>query len=141
MSKTRRIPVFFYGSFINVDVLKDVDVVPETLVVTRLHGWEIQIAPLANLVPKDQGVVYGVNADCSHEELERLYSQSWVGTYLPEPVLVEIVKTGGYVPAVTYVKWDVQEGRAAADYVERIAGPGERLGFPPWYLDHLRSFV
>ena len=141
MTTTRRIPVFFYGSFINVDVLKDADLVPDELVVTRLHGWDIKIAPLATLAPKDRGVVYGVNADCSHEELDRLYSQAWVGAYLPEPVLVEVVATGGFVPAITYVKWEEGDARAAADYVERITGPGERLGFPKWYLDHLRSFV
>jgi hypothetical protein len=29
---------------------------------------------------------------------------------------------------------------ADAAYVERILAPAERFGFPPWYLEKIRSF-
>jgi hypothetical protein len=135
----RKIPVFFYGSFINVDVLKEVDLVPDEVRVAKLHGWDLHIGPLATLEPKDDACVYGVVVDCSHEELERLYAQDWVGGYLPEPVLVE--SDGAFLPALTYIKWKFERGVAARDYVERIAAPAETLGFPDWYVEHIRSFI
>lgn len=135
----RRVPVFFYGSFINLDVLKEVDLVPGSFRVGRLFGWELRIAPLATLEPKDSTAVYGIVVDCTHEELRRLYAQDWVGTYLPEAVLVDI--DGAFVPALTYIKWDYEPGAASPDYVERIAGPAEKLGFPDWYVEHIRSFI
>ncbi len=131
--------VFFYGSFINLEVLKQADLEPESARVARLLGWDIRIAPLATLEPKDSAAVYGIVVECTHEELERLYAQDWVGTYLPEAVLVDI--DGAFLPALTYIQWDDERGAAAPDYVERIAGPAEKLGFPDWYVNHIRSFI
>ena len=54
--------VFFYGSFINLDVLAKVDYVPERSEVARLDGYDIRIRPLANLVPSERDRVYGIVA-------------------------------------------------------------------------------
>lgn len=135
----RKVPVFFYGSFINLDVLKQAELEPEDSRVARLLGWELRIAPLATLEPNDSGAVYGIVVECTHEQLDRLYGQDWVGAYLPEAVLVEI--EGCFLPALTYLKWDYERAPAAPDYVERIAGPAASLGFPDWYVKHIRSFI
>lgn len=45
---------FFYGSYMNLDVLKEVDLVPGRVEVARLNGFDILIRPLANLVRSDQ---------------------------------------------------------------------------------------
>jgi len=58
---------------------------------------------------------------------------------LAEPVVVEVDEAS--LPALTYIKWDFEPGPAAADYVERIAGPAEKLGFPEWYVERIRSFI
>ena len=61
-----RVVTFFYGSYINLDVLKEVDLVPGRVEVARLPGCDIVIAPLANLVPSDQHWVYGILAKTPH---------------------------------------------------------------------------
>jgi hypothetical protein len=81
--------VFFYGSFIDLDVLKREDVVVEQFEVARLSGFDVEIKPLANLVRSKQHCVYGIVATTTHLELRGLYSQGWVSSYLPEAVLVE----------------------------------------------------
>lgn len=75
MSETReaRIWVFFYGSYMNVDVLKEVDLVPSQWEVARAPGFDIQIAPRANLIRSDRDVVWGINVTATHAELVRLY--------------------------------------------------------------------
>src|SRR5262249_61278986 len=80
---------FFYGSFMNLDVLKQGGYVPKQYEVAKLNGFDIQIRPLATLVRSDQHCVYGIVASGTHEQLRRLYAQDWVGTYLPEATLVE----------------------------------------------------
>jgi hypothetical protein len=42
---------FFYGSFINLHVLKNAGFVPERHEVARLSGFDIRIQPLANQAP------------------------------------------------------------------------------------------
>ena len=90
--RERRIWTFFYGSYINLDVLKEVDYIPDEHHVARLPGFDIVIGPLANLVPSDQYTVYGIVATGTHAELDRLYAHAESvlgGRYLPEAVLVQ----------------------------------------------------
>jgi hypothetical protein len=130
---------FFYGSFINLEVLSQAGYTPDVYEVAKLSGFDIRIDPLANLVRSDQHCVYGIVAPATHEELRRLYAQDWVGTYLPEPVLVE-TRDGKCRPALCYIA-PAAEGRpAAADYVDRIVGPARAYGFPAWYVARLERF-
>jgi hypothetical protein len=46
-----RVRFFFFGSYMNPAVLREVGLVPERLEVARLDGHDIRIAPRANLVP------------------------------------------------------------------------------------------
>jgi cation transport regulator ChaC len=138
--QSRRVWTFFYGSFINLDALAEVDVRPTDVEVARLSGFDIHIGPLANLSASEGHSVYGIVARVTHAELKRLYAQDWVGLYLPEAVLVEM-KDGKRVPALCYISPPRKPSAPSSDYVNRIVTPAEEYGFPHWYLDHLRSFL
>ena len=133
---------FFYGSYINPAVLREVDLAPERIEVARVPGFDIEIRPLANLVPSDEHTVYGILADATHAELERLYTHArdvLGGTYLPEAVVAH-TRSGQLAPALCYVAPALAGGPAAADYVDRIVGPAREYGFPDWYVERLESF-
>ena len=130
---------FFYGSFMDLDVLKQSDYVPEHYEVARLNGFDIRIQPLATLVCSDHHCVYGIVAASTHEQLRRLYSQDWVGTYLPEPVLVEALD-GKWRAAFCYIAPPGEPRVSSTDYIDRIVGPAKRYGFPAWYIARLESF-
>jgi hypothetical protein len=137
-----RVWVFFYGSYINFDVLREVELVPERWEVARLHGFDIRIQPRANLVPSDRDCVYGVVATATHAELARLYAHARdvLGeVYLPEAVLVQTL-AGLWRPALCYLCPDMAPRPADNAYVERITGPARALGFPAWYVARLESF-
>ncbi|UCE02966.1 MAG: gamma-glutamylcyclotransferase [Candidatus Latescibacterota bacterium] len=131
--------VFFYGSFINREVLAEVDLIPERVEVARLAGYDITIRPLANLELSDQSSVYGIVCETTHTELARLYGQEWVATYLPKAVLVE-TQSGQPLPALCYVAPQREPKPAAAAYVDRIVKPARAYGFPRWYIDRLESY-
>src|SRR5262249_61539211 len=97
--------VFFYGSYINFAVLREVGLVAEQWEVARLDGFDVRIRPRANLVRSDQHCVYGIVATASHPELARLYAhaQDVLGeVYLPEAVLVRTL-AGLWRPALCYL--------------------------------------
>src|SRR6266568_7937317 len=80
---------FFYGSYINMNVLREVNYYPEKWEVARLPGFDICIRPRANLMRSEQHSVYGILATGTHAELGRLYAHAKdvLGeTYLPEAV-------------------------------------------------------
>ena len=132
--------VFFYGSYMNFDVLKEVDVVPGEWEVARAPGFDIRIAPRANLVRSDQHTVWGINATATHVELSRLYAdhaKALLGeTYLPEAILTYSAD-GKPRAAMTYLCPAMESRPADLAYVERVAGPARQHRFPDWYIERI----
>ena len=134
---------FFYGSYMNLDVLREVNLVPAQHEVAQLDGFDLRIGPRANLVRSDRDTVWGVLATATHAELARLYThaQNVLGEkYLPEAVLAR-TSGGTFRPALTYICPHMEPGPADPAYVERIVRPAVQLGFPTWYIEKLRSFA
>ena len=138
-----KVEVFFYGSYMNRAVLAEVGLAPTHWEPALLPGFDIRIAPRANLISSPGHTVFGVLASATHRELERLYvhAHDVLGeTYLPHPVLVHI-QTGTTRPAFCYIAPHMIERPAGRDYVDRILEPARAFGFPTWYLAHLESFA
>ena len=134
---------FFYGSNMDLDVLKAVDYIPEQVEVAKLQGFDIEIRPLSNLVGSDRHCVYGILATGTHEELDRLYG-SYVhdklgATYLPQAVLCEKLD-GTFLPALCYLCAEMEPAIATNNYLDRVVGPARSFGFPDWYIKRLEQY-
>jgi len=134
---------FFYGSNMDLDILKAVDYIPEQVEVARLQGFDIQIRPLANLIRSDRHCVYGILATGTHDELDRLYGRYVHGElgaiYLPHAVLCEKLD-GTLMPALCYLSPEMEPARATNAYLDRIVGPAQAFGFPDWYIERLEEY-
>jgi len=133
---------FFYGSYMNRGVLREVDIVPARFEAARLAGYDIVIAPRANLVPSPDHCAYGLVAEVTHAELNRLYAhaQDVLGeTYLPHPVLAE-TREGRWLPALCYLAPAMEPRPAEPAYVDRIVAPAREHGFPEAYISRLERF-
>jgi len=138
----RKVWTFFYGSFMNPDVLAKADVHPTEAQMGRLDGWDIKIAPRATLVPSDERSVFGVLAQLTHPDLEKLYAKDWFGfgTYLPEAVLVAD-SAGRFVPAISYIAWEMEGATPSAEYIHKVVSVAQQFKFPEWYINHIKSFA
>ena len=138
-----RVWTFFYGSYMNLDVLREVELVPERHEVARLDGFDIRIAPRANLVRSDAHVVWGLLATATHRELDRLYAHAKdvLGElYLPEAVLARTA-TGDHRPALCYLCPEMEPRPADPAYVQRIVVAARKIGLPAAYIARLESFA
>ena len=139
----RSVWTFYYGSNMNLEILKRFDYVPEQVEVAELNGFDITVRPLANLVPSEGSCVYGILATGTHDDLERLYGayvQGELGaTYLPEAVLCA-TRDGRWLPALCYIAAPMADAPPTDAYLDRIVGPARAFGFPQWYLEKLESF-
>ena len=138
----QRVWVFFYGSYMNFEVLKEVDLVPGEWEVARLSGFDLRIEPRANLIRSDRDLVYGIAATVTHMELERLYAHALevLGElYQPEPVIVETLG-GTWRPALCYLCPAMHPRPADPGYVDRIAGPAREFKLPHWYIERIEQF-
>lgn len=137
-----RVWVFFYGSYMNFDVLKELDLAPAQWEVAKVNGFDIIIQPRGNLRRSDRHCVYGILAAATHNELNRLYAHATdvLGeTYFPEAILAETL-SGNWMPALCYIAPSMEAKAAANDYVERILKPAREFNFPGWYIERIESF-
>jgi cation transport regulator ChaC len=135
----REVWMFFYGSFINKQVLAESDIQLDDFDVARLHDFDIEIAPLATLVPSRGARAYGIVTSVPNTKVRALYEQDWVRHYYPEGVLVK-TRDGREMAALCYICSHEEKSPPTADYVEKIAGPAEAYGFPEWYVEKIRRF-
>lgn len=131
---------FFYGAYMNLKVLKSLNVIPEKYEVAKLNGFDISIKPRANVLPSSQQCVYGIIAKISHDELNRLYAPNALGEmYLPQAVLVETLD-GKWVSVICYIVPVMEPKEPTYDYVDKIITPAKELNFPEWYIKRLEDF-
>jgi hypothetical protein len=138
-----RVDAFFYGSYMSLEVLRGVDIVPPRLEVAALPGFQLTIGPLANVEPAPGQTVHGTLVPLTHAELERLYAHArnvLGGVYLPQPVIVH-TRDGRAVPALCYVAPALPPRPAAPDYVERVARAAREHGLPADYVRQIESFA
>jgi hypothetical protein len=133
----RRVPVFFYGSFIRPEVLEKAGVTSRSLDIAELQNYDIFVGAHADIYAAPGHSVYGVLAQVTHEELDRLYSADGIGLFLPEAVIVDADSVK--IPALCYIPPERQRGAANPEYLTKLIEAAERHGFPAAYIARLRS--
>ena len=83
----RRIDAFFYGLFMDIDILRQEDVAPVNPRRAYVDDFALHIGQRATLLPSPGGRVYGMLFGLTHSELERLYVAPDLEQYRPEAVL------------------------------------------------------
>lgn len=139
----KRVKVFFYGSYMNLEVLKGIGLRPKGVKTAILPGFTIQIQPLANIYRNPLDVVYGIVAELYHQELSSLYSHAsgvLGGDYHPQAVVVS-TPSEEFVTAMCYIAHEMPVRKATREYVEHIVGPAQGYLFPKWYMERLESFM
>lgn len=127
-----KVPAFFYGSYMDPDVLRRFGAEPGTPERATLWGWRLAFTPHANIVQDKVTAVEGVVYGFSHDELDRLYGpDGYVTTYRPVPVTVEV--GGEPRPAMTFVE-DARPSRPDGNYVEAFITICRKVDLPAQYV-------
>lgn len=129
--------VFFYGGYMDPNVLKAAGVEPENCTSGYVEGFRLAIGPLANLEQEKGAKAFGLLAKLSHEDLDKLYGgdPAHLGgaVYLPEAVLVHGLNTGA-VPALTYLCAELTGEEPDQAYVDNLMKAARALGLPEDYI-------
>ena len=96
--------IFFYGSFMDLEVLRTVGVVPKTFETAELKNWSITFSPMATIIQSRGDSVYGAIAELSRAEVRTLCSRDDLKHY--NPVDIEVAtKRNTCVPVQAYIMW------------------------------------
>ena len=142
VAATRRVWVFFYGSFMSPEVLARADVHSTDRQKARLDGWELKITSRATVVPAPGGAVYGIVARLTHPEIDTLYRKDWFGFGPYGPEAVQVTTVGGdSVPALCYVAWQLADGKPGPEYIEKMVAVARDHAFPEEYVRRIQAFA
>lgn len=134
---TRRIDGFFYGLFMDPDVLREGGVSPENPRQAFVDDLELQVRERAALVRTAGARAYGMLYALTHEELDRMYSAPSLAGYRPEAVVAQTLE-GEKVPALCYNLMEPQRSVGPnAEYAARLRAALGKLGFPATYIDSI----
>jgi gamma-glutamyl AIG2-like cyclotransferase len=134
----RRADVFFYGLFMDEELLRAKGLKPESIELAAVNGLALRIGQRAALVPSPGTRVHGVVMSLTLPELDRLYSEPSVQAYKPQAVLAQLA-SGGTIAALCY---NLAEPPAATErnpeYAAKLRTLAERVGLPAAYVATLQ---
>src|SRR5919202_2271501 len=131
----RRIDVFFYGLFMDVEVLAAKGVEPSNVRRGSVEGYRLLIGRRASLVPDAASTAHGVVMSLPFAAVHTLYANDSLGDYRPEAVLVELTDGSGAVPALCFnLVEPPTPNERDPQYAAKLRALGERLGLPGEYV-------
>jgi len=135
---SRRIEVFFYGLFMDADLLRAKGTHPLNIRPACVPGFALRIGQRATLLRIPDACAYGIVMELTHVEIEQLYSEASVRSYRPEAVLAELAD-GSRVPVLCF-NLVVPPGpeEANSEYAAKLRDLARRLGLPPNYVESIQ---
>ncbi len=130
--------VFFYGLFMDEDLLAKKGISPSKAEVGFVDGFALRIGERATLIRSADTRSYGVMMNISPDQANELYAESSVADYVPESVTVELLN-GSKVEASCYnLPVDKVTGTNKV-YAQALLEVANRLGLPESYLVEIRQ--
>lgn len=135
---SRRVDVFFYGLFMDGDLLRAQGLHPEGIELALVDGLALRIGQRAALVATPGARVHGVVLSLTLAELDRLYSEPSVQAYKPQAVLAQLAD-GGVIPALCYnLSQPPAPTERNPEYATKLRAVAERVGLPAEYIASLQ---
>jgi hypothetical protein len=126
--------VFFYGLFMDEDILRNKGVHPRVPRKATVPGYRLRIGQRAMLVPQADAQTFGMVFALTEREIASLYAEPGLEMYRPESVIATF--EDGMSAAVT--TFNLREASAAeganAEYAAKLGAVLQRLGFPSEYV-------
>ncbi|HET6837410.1 MAG TPA: gamma-glutamylcyclotransferase family protein [Gemmatimonadales bacterium] len=135
---SRPADVFFYGLFMDQELLRSKGLRPERVERGSVEGLALRIGQRAALVPDDRARVHGLVMTLTLEELSRLYADPGVQAYRPEPVLVQL-ESGGTIAAMCYnLPQPPSPSERNPEYAAKLRALAAKVGLPKEYVAELQ---
>jgi hypothetical protein len=134
---SRRADVFFYGLFMDEDLLRAKGFDPKGAELAFVDGLALRIGQRAALIATSGARVHGVVLSLTLAELGRLYSEQSVQAYQPQAVLARLAD-GALIPALCY---NLSQPPAATErnpeYAAKLRAVAKKVGLPGEYIASL----
>lgn len=134
----RPIEVFFYGLFMDVDLLRGRGIVGLNPRPASVEGFGLRIGKRATLVPAKHDRSYGMLMGLTHQQLKKFYLGPGLERYRPEAVTCTTL-AGEHVSALCYnLPSPPAPDEVNEEYAGELRAVLTNLGFPEEYVERVR---
>jgi len=132
--------VFFYGLFMDQDLLREKGFNPHSMKQAYLKGFGLRIGEKATLERAEDECSYGTVVQLESDELESLYGSGGVEDYVAQSVLVATM-TGETIEAVSYILPMENITGSNSEYAITLAGIAKKLDLPEDYIREIEAWI
>jgi hypothetical protein len=129
-SSDRKIDVFFYGLYMDPDLLEQKGVTARNPRGAKVEGYTIRVGQRVTLLRAVGQRAFGMVYSLTHAEIHSLYWGAGIEVYRAEPVIADIIG-GDSVPALCCILLAPPEAdESNAEYAAKLRTVLKRLEFP-----------
>ena len=129
-SESRLHNVFFYGLYMDPEILISKGVEPRNPQVGFAEGYKLRIGNMATLLRDADSKAYGVVYSLTHDEVDLLYTKSGLDMYVSEALLV-ILDSGESIPTLCCnLRIPPEESESNDEYKAKLLQCMKRLNVP-----------
>ena len=133
------IEVFFYGLFMDQDLLVEKGLNPSNPRKGYVAGMGLRIGRRATLVHAQEERAYGIVMQLSEDESTALYSEESVSDYIPEQVAVTLT-SGDHLKATCYNLPEHLLSGSNREYAKLLIQVAIKTGLPKSHVDVIKQF-
>lgn len=132
--------MFFYGLFMDVDLLKGKGFHPSDVKIAFAKGYGLKIGEKATLVKSASESSYGIVMNLTEEEIDKLYSAPGVSEYLPEHI--EVTELNGNSHGVLCYNLPLSKlSGSNKEYAKSLSLAAQKMGLPKAYINQILSWA
>lgn len=129
-SADRLVDVFFYGLYMDPELLQSRGVTPRNPRTGVLPGYRLRIGRMATLLRVPRGEAHGIVYALTHEELNSLYWGAGLDAYVAEPVTVRTSADGSVAALCCNLLVPPDDEEENPAYLGKLNQCMTRLGLP-----------
>lgn len=132
--------IFFYGLFMDKDLLKEKGLNPVDSIIAHVSGYGLRIGSRATLENSINETTFGSLMRLSSKELGILYGKKSVMEYVPQEVVATDMQ-GKSIEAISYILAMEKVSGSNAEYAISLASAARKIGLPDDYIKEIETWI
>ena len=122
--------VFFYGLYMDPEILKSKGVEPRNPRMAIAKGFKLRIGNMATLLRSEESEANGIVYSLTHSEIDLLYSKSGLDMYITEAILVNLNNGDALAALTCNLLVPPEEHESNPEYYKKLMLCMDRLNVP-----------
>ena len=122
--------VFFYGLYMDPEILEDKGVRPRNPRKASVKGYQLRVGNRATLLREEDKVAHGILYSLTHAEIDKLYWGAGLDCYVSEAVAVDTEQAGNIVALCCNLLIPPADTETNPGYLNQLEACMHKLGLP-----------